>query len=276
MNRTAMITGATAGLGRSLARQLAVAGFELVVHGRDTHKLETLAAEIQTIGRPVRTVRADITEPGEIAEMAGRVQRTADRLDVLVNNAAVGGGVDPTRREENSHGHELRLAGNYLAPYLLNRSLVPLLAATPGARIINVASIGQAPIDLSDLGFTRGYHGVEAYCRSKLALIMDTIDLAAELESSDVTVNSVHPAHLMETRMVRDSGLTPVTTADDGMLPVLRLALDSAVAPTTGRYFDRLDVAEPHAQSADAAVRAAVSAWAGDATVAVARDAVGR
>lgn len=265
MKRTALITGATAGLGRALARHLVVAGFDVVAHGRDEARLQSLAEEIAVPGRQVRTVRADVTEPDEVAAMAQQVLAMLDSLDVLVNNAAVGGGADPTRRETNSGGHERRMAGNYLCPYQLNRALAPLLRAAPRGRIINVASIGQAPIDLSDIGFTRGYDGVEAYCRSKLALIMDTIDLAAELGPSGVTVNAVHPAHLMETQMVRESGLTPTTSVEDGLLPVLRLALDSSLASTTGRYFDQFDIADPHAQASDDGVRAGLSRLAREA-----------
>ncbi|UYM06219.1 SDR family NAD(P)-dependent oxidoreductase [Solicola gregarius] len=258
MNRTALITGATGGLGRALARQFAVSGFDLVVHGRDDARLESLAAEITALGADVRTVRADITEPEDVAGVAFQVLDALDSLDVLVNNAAVGGGTDPTRREVNSGDHELRMVGNYLGPYQLNRALAPLLSAAPQGRIINVASIGQAPIDLADIGFTREYDGVEAYCRSKLALIMDTIDLADLLRGSGTTVNAVHPAHLMATTMVSDSGFVPATTVEDGMLPVLRLALDSSLATTTGRYFDRFEIAEPHPQARDAGVRAAL------------------
>ncbi|MDN5852281.1 MAG: SDR family NAD(P)-dependent oxidoreductase [Actinomycetia bacterium] len=262
MDKTALITGATSGLGRTLARHLAVAGFDLVVHGRDEQRLHSVAREIAALGGWVRTVRADITEPEQVAAMAREVTDLAATLDVVVNNAAVGGGVDPTVREVNSGGHELRMVGNYLGPYQLNRALAPTVAAAPQGRIINVASIGQAPIDVDDIGFTRDYDGIQAYCRSKLALIMDTIDLAEELQHSGTTVNAVHPAHLMATTMVRDSGFVPVATVEDGALPVLRLALDTELATTTGRYFDRFDIAEPHPQARDAGVRASLAALA--------------
>lgn len=256
MNRTALITGATSGLGRALAHHFAAAGFELVVHGRDPRRLEALASTLVARGVTVQTVRADITEPLEVAAMAEQVLSIRGSLDVLVNNAAVGGGTNPALREVNSGGHELRMVGNYLAPYQLNRALTPLLRAAPQGRIVNVASIGQAPIDLADIGFDHGYDGVEAYCRSKLALVMDTIDLAAELDGSGVTVNAVHPANLMRTAMVRDSGFTPETGIEDGLLPVLRLALDTSLASTSGGYFDRFELAEPHPQARDANVRA--------------------
>lgn len=254
--KTALVTGATSGLGLAVARHLAVAGFNVTAHGRDQDRLWATASELDSLGSRTRTVCADITEPDQVAAMAREVADAVDSLDLLVNNAAVGGGTDPGMREVNSGGHELRMVGNYLGPYHLNRALAPLLRASPQGRIINVASIGQAPIDTRDIGFEHGYDGVEAYCRSKLALIMDTIDLATELASSGVTVNAVHPAHLMETAMVRDSGFVPATTVEDGALPVLRLALDPALAEVTGCYFDRFEVADPHPQAHDATVRA--------------------
>lgn len=257
-----MVTGATSGLGRSIARHFAVAGFELVLHGRSRRKLDALSDEVVALGARVHAVCADITETGDVAAMVEAVRERFDSLDVVVNNAAIGGGVDPTRREVNSAGVERRLAANYLAPYQINRGLLPLLHSAPQGRIVNVASIGQAPIDLGDITFTRRYDGVEAYCRSKLALIMDTIDLAAALDGTRVTVNAVHPAHLMATTMVRDSGFDPEATVEDGVLPVLRLALDTALSRVSGEYFDRFEIAAPHPQAHDDGVRAELAQFA--------------
>ncbi|WP_309238712.1 SDR family NAD(P)-dependent oxidoreductase [Actinoplanes aureus] len=140
------------------------------------------------------------------------------------------------------------------------RELTPLLAASAPVRVVNVASMGQAPIDLDDLMFTRDHDAVQAYCRSKLAMIMATFELAAQLEERGITVNAVHPAHLMDTSMVREGGLTPVTTVDDGVLPTRQLITDSDLRGVTGRYFFRFDEARAHEQAYDPAVRAALLA----------------
>ncbi|GAA4918861.1 SDR family oxidoreductase [Stackebrandtia albiflava] len=259
------ITGATSGLGRALATEFAVRGWHVAVHGRDDAKLAGVAAELERDGATVTTSKADITEPAQVRRAAERLRAELTVLDVVVNNAAVGGGVDPTRREVNSQGTESRMAGNLLAPFVFNRALSGLLHRSDrGGRIVNVASIGQAPIDVDDLDFHRDYDGVTAYCRSKLALIMDTVDLSAALAPAGTTVNAVHPAHLMPTNMLRDSGFTPEATIDDGVLPVLRAVLDTELGGVTGRFLDRFTVARPHPQAEDPGVRHRLARWAAD------------
>ena len=139
---------------------------------------------------------------------------TNDRLDILINNAGIGtaGGV----REVSADGFELRFAVNYLAGFLLTRLLLPLLRASAPARIVNVSSAGQSPIDFADVMLTRGYSGTRAYCQSKLAQVMHTIDLAAELAGSGVAATCLHPATYMNTTMVRRAGITPVSTVEEG------------------------------------------------------------
>ncbi|MCY9786753.1 SDR family NAD(P)-dependent oxidoreductase [Nocardiopsis sp. EMB25] len=253
--KTVLITGASSGLGRHLAHDLATRGAVLLLHGRDRDRLDRVASEVGARAAKVRTYRADLGDLDQVRDVAERVLEDAPTLDVLVNNAAVGGGADPSVRETSRQGHELRLAANHLAPYLLVRELREALAAAGSARVVNVASAGQLPVDFDDPMFTRGYEGVEAYCRSKLAMIMGTFDLAEELRGQGTTVNALHPAHLMDTRMVRQSGFAPAATVDDGVLPTLRLIADSALEGVTGRYFDRFDEARAHAQAYDPKAR---------------------
>jgi NAD(P)-dependent dehydrogenase (short-subunit alcohol dehydrogenase family) len=256
--RTVLITGATSGLGRSLAEEFALRGWRIAVHGRHPDRLIALQTALEPC--VVQAYVADITELAELRRMCAKLRADLPGLDVIINNAAVGGGVDPTTREVNSDGTELRMAGNFLAPYVINRELAALVAARRG-RIVNVASMGQAPIDVDDFDFQRSYDGVTAYCRSKLAMIMDTVDFAVSAPEG-VTVNAVHPAHLMPTAMVRDSGFVPAATIDDGLLPVLRIALDTDLDGVSGRYFHRFDQTTPHEQAADERVRRLLSAWA--------------
>jgi NAD(P)-dependent dehydrogenase (short-subunit alcohol dehydrogenase family) len=127
---------------------------------------------------------------------------------------------------------------NYLAPYLLTRRLLPLLRRSAPARIVNVASVGQRPVDLDDPMMERGYEGIEAYRRAKLALVAYTFDLAAELAGTGVTANCLHPASLMPTTMVRDAEFHTIDTLEQGVRATLRLVVDPALAGVTGRYFD--------------------------------------
>lgn len=252
---TVLITGATAGVGRHLARDLAVRGATVLLHGRSRDRLDQVAGELRRWTPHVRTYLADLADLGEVHAMVKEIQDREPRIDVLVNNAAIGAGTDHRVRETSRQGYELRLAVNHFAPYALARELAPQLAASPAGRVVSVASMGQAPIDIDDLMFTREYDGIEAYCRSKLAMIMATFALADSLRQYGVTVNAVHPAHLMDTELVRSSGLVPETTVDDGVLPTLRLVLDSALKDVTGRYFFRFDEARAHEQAYDAAIR---------------------
>ncbi|MGA5097472.1 SDR family NAD(P)-dependent oxidoreductase [Streptomyces lavendulocolor] len=256
--RTVLITGATQGLGRGLALDLAERGHTLLLHGRDRGRLETVAAEVErrAPGATVRTYLADLADLDQVHAMAARVRAAEPRLDGLVNNAVAGGGSEPLRREFSRQGHELRFAVNHLAPYALVRDLLPLLTASAPARVVNVASIGQETVDLDDVMLEHGYEGLRAYCRSKLAMIMATFELAAELDGTGVTVNTLHPAHLMDTEGVRAYGLTPVVAVDEGVRPTVRLLLDPDLASVTGRYFDRFTDARAHDQAYDPEARA--------------------
>jgi NAD(P)-dependent dehydrogenase (short-subunit alcohol dehydrogenase family) len=229
---TALITGTTSGLGRALAIELHGRGWTVLAHGRDEAKLTDLA---ETTGGGVTTLKADLSSLAEVRTLAERVGERVARLDVLVNNAAVGFGPPGAAREVSADGHELRMAVNYLAPVLLTRLLLPLLRAAAPARVVNVGSIGQIPFDPADVDFTQDYYGVHAYRRSKLALVAHTFDLAEELRGQGVAVNCVHPAGFMDTPMIRESGITPLSTVDEGLTAVLAQITDAEVG--TGRFY---------------------------------------
>ncbi|MBV7244948.1 SDR family NAD(P)-dependent oxidoreductase [Streptomyces sp. MW-W600-10] len=255
--RTTLITGATQGLGRGIAFDLAARGQTVLLHGRDRARLDAVAAEVRAAApdATVRTYLADLADLDQIHALAARIREAEPRLDALVNNAVVGGGPDPHVRQLSRQGHELRFAVNHLAPYALARGLLPLLTESAPARVVNIASIGQEAIDFDDVMLELGYEGLRAYCRSKLALIMATFELAAELDGTGVTVNALHPAHLMDTGGVRAYGLTPATTVDEGVRPTVRLLLDPDLETTTGRYFDQFTDARAHEQAYDTGAR---------------------
>ncbi|MFH8927042.1 SDR family NAD(P)-dependent oxidoreductase [Streptomyces pristinaespiralis] len=258
MNRpTTLITGATQGLGRGIALDLARRGGTVLLHGRDRVRLDAVAAEVRATapGATVRTYLADLADLRQVRAMAERILAAEPHLDALVNNAVAGGGTEPLRRELSAQGHELRFAVNHLAPYALVRGLLPLLMSSAPARVVNVASIGQERIDFDDIMLERDYEGLRAYCRSKLALIMATFELGGELAGTGVTVNALHPAHLMDTQGVRDYGLTPVIGIEEGVRPTVRLVTDPDVAGVTGRYFDRFTDSRAHEQAYDADAR---------------------
>jgi NAD(P)-dependent dehydrogenase (short-subunit alcohol dehydrogenase family) len=250
-----LITGATSGLGRYLATEVHRRGWTVLAHGRNPAKLAELAGEL---GGDTRTYLADLASLTEVRRLAARVLDDEPRLDVLVNNAAVGFGPPHGKRESSPDGHELRFAVNYLAPVLLARSLLPLLTKSAPARVVNVGSIGQLEFDVDDLGFHHAYSGVAAYRRSKLALVTETFQLAEELAGSGVVANCVHPAGFMDTAMVRESGVSPLSAVEDGGRAVTRLVTDPALDEFTGQFLSGTTVTKALQKAYDPKFRRAL------------------
>jgi NAD(P)-dependent dehydrogenase (short-subunit alcohol dehydrogenase family) len=256
--QTILVTGATDGLGRALAGELAARGATVLLHGRSEERLEETRRELgEAAGNErLRTYLADFAALDDVRRLARAVEQDQERLDVLVNNAGIGARKNGSR-EESADGFELRFAVNYLAPFLLTKLLLPLLGRSAPARIINVASAGQAPIDFDDVMLERGYSGSRAYAQSKLAQIMFTFELDERLqaEGTGVTVNALHPASLMNTKMVYETYGYTMSTVEDGVEATLRLVVSSELEGVGGRYFDRLREARPDAQADDAYAR---------------------
>jgi NAD(P)-dependent dehydrogenase (short-subunit alcohol dehydrogenase family) len=227
----------------------------VLVHGRNKKRGEQVVGEIRQRGGLAELLIADLASLAEVRELAEGLSTKTDRLDVLVNNAGVGSGCPGGKRQTSADGHELRFAVNYLAGFLLTRLLLPLVRKSTPARIVNVASAGQQPIDFSDVMLTQGYSGTRAYCQSKLAQIMFTIDLARELEGSGIIVNCLHPATYMDTTMVRQAGVTPWSTVEQGAEAILHLAVSPEVEGKCGRYFDGLRESRANEQAYDIKAR---------------------
>ena len=246
---TVLVTGATDGLGRALAARLAGEGATVLAHARSEERGRETLGELLDGPGDVRLVVGDLASLDAVRALADQVP---DRLDVLVNNAGIGfaGG-----REESKDGYELRFAVNYLAGFLLASLLRDRLAASPPARIVNVASAGQEAIDFDDVMLEDGYDGARAYRQSKLAQIMHAFDLAEELEGKGVTATALHPATFMATKMVTDAGISPLSTVQDGLEATWRLAADPALEGVTGAYFNGSSEARADAQAYDADAR---------------------
>jgi NAD(P)-dependent dehydrogenase (short-subunit alcohol dehydrogenase family) len=255
--QTILITGATGGLGRALAHRAAEHGATVVAHGRDEQRLRALALEVEEVtGTSIDTVAADLAELREVDRLADSVLETYDRLDVLVNNAGVGFGAPDGPRQESADGIELRFAVNHLAAYRLAGRLAKLLEVSAPSRIVQVASAGQLALDRDDPLTEHGWDGVTAYRRSKLAQVMATYDLAADLVGTGVTVNALHPATFMDTAMVRDSGVSPTSTVGEGLDATWRLVADPALDGVSGRYFEGIHEGMTDPQADDPAARA--------------------
>jgi NAD(P)-dependent dehydrogenase (short-subunit alcohol dehydrogenase family) len=254
--KTVLVTGSTDGVGRYVAAKLAAAGAKVLIHGRDRDRAETLADEIRRAGHGEAVFyQADLSSLAGALQLAEAVLADHKRLDVFISNAGIGSRTQGAERRESVNGFELRFAVNYLAGFLLARLLLALLKASAPSRIVNVASLGQHPIDFDDVMLTKGYSGSRAYAQSKLAQIMFTIDLANELEGSGVTVNSLHPATYMNTTMVREGGITPISTVEQGGEAILHLAAGDDVAGKTGLFFNGMREAQANPQAYDEAAR---------------------
>ena len=256
--QTILITGATDGLGKSTAHALAAQGATLLLHGRNQQKLEKTQQEIHEATGNARLAlyRADFAILEEVRQMGKAILADYPRLDILINNAGIGAGkmVFP-RRELSKDGYELRFAVNYLAPFLLTHLLLPALREGAPSRIINVSSIGQEPIDFNDVMLEQRYSPMRAYRQSKLAQIMFTIDLADRLKGEQISVNSLHPASLMNTKMVYESIPYTMSTIEDGLKTVMYVSTSPHLDGVTGRYFEQLQDTHANPQAYDEGAR---------------------
>jgi NAD(P)-dependent dehydrogenase (short-subunit alcohol dehydrogenase family) len=250
-----LVTGATDGLGKRVAFELAATGATVLLHGRRRERLEATLEEAreETGSEKLGSYLADLSSLGEVRALAEQVLTEQDRLDVLVNNAGVIAG----ERRESEDGYELTFAVNYLAHFLLTRLLLPLLLDSAPARVVNVASAGQSPIDFDDVLLERGYDPMRAYTQSKVAQVMFTFELAERLQGSGVTVNALHPASLMDTKMVLETFGRSMSTVEEGAEATVRLATSPELEGITGRYFDgtREGRANPQAYDEEARKR---------------------
>ncbi len=265
-----LVTGATDGIGRLAALSLARSGATVLVHGRDPARTRAAASAVEgETGRPCRPYIADLADLAAVRRLAAEIAAAEPRLTALVNNAGIGPGRDRSLREESPDGHELRIAVNYLAPALLARLLLPLLRASAPARIVNVASGAQAPLDPADPMLRRGYDGLRAYAQSKLMLVMHTFDLAEELAGTGVTATCLHPGSLLDTKMVHEAFGEVWGRAEEGAAAVARLAIDPAIEGVTGAYVDETRPARAHEAAYDregrTILRALTEGWIGPA-----------
>lgn len=253
------MTGATDGIGRGVAGRLAEAGARVLLHGRDEDKLGEVAESIARdagVERP-ETWRADLANLDEVRRLAEAISERHDSLDVLVNNAGLGsGGRGAETRELSLDGHELRFQVNHLAPFLLTRLLLPRLeAAGGGARIVNVASAAQTPIDLDDPMMEHGYSGRRAYAQSKLAMVMASFSLAERLDPASVAVNALHPGSLLDTKMVREAYGRAQGPVETGIESETFLAISPELDGVSGAYYDRTRPARAESQAYDDTAR---------------------
>ena len=250
---TILVTGATDGLGKRVASALAGEGATLLLHGRKRERLQATMEEVseQTGSEKLRSYLANFSSLDAVRKLAERILSDEDRLEVLINNA----GIIVQERKESEDGYELTFAVNYLSHYLLTRLLLPLLEYSSPSRIVNVASAGQSPVDFSNLMLEQGYDAMKAYSQSKLAQVMFTFELAERLADTGVSVNALHPASLMETKMVEETFGYTMSTVEEGAEATVHLAASPELEGVAGRYFDGKREARADRQAYDEEAR---------------------
>jgi NAD(P)-dependent dehydrogenase (short-subunit alcohol dehydrogenase family) len=254
--KTALVTGATDGVGRVVAKRLAKDGWRVLAHGRNAERGASLVKEIEAAGGKAAFLKADFAALAEVRTLADAVKKETPQLELLINNAGIGTAGDRPGRRESADGHELRFAVNYLAGFLLTHLLLPLLKAGAPARIVNVSSAGQEAIDFGDVMLTRAYSGSRAYRQSKLAQILFTVDLADELKADRIMANCLHPSTYMNTTMVKQSGTTPMSSVETGADAIMQLAVSPQLEGKTGLYFNVMNESRADPQAYDARARA--------------------
>ena len=250
--KIALVTGSTSGLGRAVALRLGAMDYFVVVHGRNRERGMQVVKEIEDSGiGGARFYAADLGSFDQVRNFGETILNDFDRLDVLINNAGIGS--SPAQRLLSEDGHELRFQVNHLSHFLLTHLLLPLLRDSSPARIVNVSSGAQQAIDFDDVMLEKNFSGRRAYAQSKLAQILFTIDLAEKLQHENILVNTLHPATLMDTGMVRRSGARPRATIAEGADAVMQLVVEDI---GSGNYFSRQRSVRANRQAYDEVARA--------------------
>ena len=256
--KTVLITGATDGIGKVTAKKFIGAGFRTIIHGRNPQKIDHTINEFKEIypTAAISGYKADFSDLAQVKALAEKLNQELSQVDVLVNNAGLGPGKKGKQNRQTSmQGYEIIFAVNYLAPFHLTNSSIPLLKRSKQGRIINVSSAAQNAIDFGDLMLENNYSGSTAYSQSKLALVAYTFSLAAILKDDNITVNALHPGSLLDTNMVREAFSQSWGKPDEGAEAIFYLATNESLADKSGWYFDQTKQAKANMQAYDAEFR---------------------
>jgi NAD(P)-dependent dehydrogenase (short-subunit alcohol dehydrogenase family) len=264
--KVAIVTGASAGIGKAAAYALLAQGWRVIGVGRDPARCAATEAELRTIaGADFTMVRADLSLLSETARAAEEIRAMTPTVDALLNNA---GGVY-AERVMTPEGHEATFASNHLAPFLLTQKLMPQLQAAaalsqPGdVRVVAVSSTGHeqsAGINWNDLTFADGFVGGSAYCHAKLANILFARELARRVAGDGIVSHAMHPGVVdsnfashcdgpMQAYMesIKDRSMTPEAAADT----LVWLASAKEAGQSSGGYYHQRQPLTPSTAARD-------------------------
>lgn len=255
--KIALITGATSGIGKITAIELAKKGYHVIIHGRNTQKLEQVKTEILHIcGHEfVDTLQGDVSSMQDVKAMAEKINNTYSKLDVLVNNA---GGVMNAKRQITVDGLERTFAVNVLSVYMLSVLLLDKLKAAKQGRIVNISSMAHqfAKPVMSDLQLEKNYSSSRAYGNAKLFVIYLTKEMHRRMRDSgiqNITVNALHPG-VVATRFAQESKGSLMNfffnvfrlffiTPEKGAQTTIYLADSDEASHSSGEYFAKSKIA---------------------------------
>lgn len=242
--KVVLITGATDGIGREAARQLAGRGARVVIIGRNPAKIQETMAEL---GPQAEAIQADLSAQAEVRRAAKEFRAQFKRLDVLINNAGNGFAL----RRLSADGIEMTWALNHMAYFILTLELLDLLKTSAPARVVVTSSSAhyRGQIHWPDVELKRSYSMLKAYNQSKLANVMFAFALARRLVGTGVTVNALHPGFVKTNigasqngrlgRVIQRLVFRRGISLAEGTRATIQLAADPALAGVTGRFFTR-------------------------------------
>lgn len=244
-----LVTGSTDGIGKLVAIKLAKDGHQIYLHGRNQEKLTKAIeeAKLDSGNENVSGFVADFSDLSAVKSMSDEVKNDLESLDILINNAGVYNSSVPQNEDEL----DTRFVVNYLASYLLTKELLTVLRHGNDARVINLASAAQAPVDLEVLMGRRKASEPDTYAQSKLALIMWSFQLAEN--EKDLNVIAVNPGSLLHTKMALEAFGSFWSPAEKGADILYALAISEKYKSVSGKYFnnDSGNFAQAHPDAYD-------------------------
>jgi NAD(P)-dependent dehydrogenase (short-subunit alcohol dehydrogenase family) len=237
MKQTILVTGATDGIGKQTAKELASSDYHLIIHGRTDDRVKSTLDEIknESGNEDIEGYAANFESLKEVSDFANMLNKTYERLDVLINNA----GVFQNKWEKTTDGNEKTFQVNHLAPFLLTNKILGLLENAKNPRIVNVASmVHSTAIDFENLQGEKDFDGNSAYSLSKLCNILFTYKLHRKLEdsSSHINTNCLHPG-VIDTKLLRSNWGGIGNSVKEGAENVLYVATYDGIEEVSGKYF---------------------------------------
>ena len=256
--KNVIITGITSGIGTEIALDLANKGFTLNLVARSHESGNKIKDHIikSTNHDKINVYKCDLSLQSEIREFVSDFKQNNNGLDILINNA----GIIPKNQILTKEGIETQFAVNYIAPFLLSRLLLDLLKTSAPSRIVHTSSTAHMSGNLNPNDFQRlnekyALRGWRAYFDTKLALTIDTIRLARELDGKGVTCNAVHPGFVNTNlgRYIMPKFMIPfgkligmfILSPKGGADPIIHVACADELEKVTGKYFHRFKEKEP-------------------------------